>query len=93
MASGSVIQSFHVSANGPANDRSTAWFNKRSLRGRSPMYSSEVTMEHYVHRENIAHYQRLLAETNVTKDQARHAVLLELLAAEIAKDKIRVPKN
>jgi hypothetical protein len=50
-------------------------------------------MEHYVHRENTAHYQRLLAETNVTKDQVRHAVLLELLAAEIAKDKIRPPKN
>ena len=50
-------------------------------------------MEHYAHRENIALYRRLLAETNVTKDQARHAILLELLAAEIAKDKIRLPKS
>ncbi len=45
----------------------------------------------YVHRENIALYQRLLAETNVTKDQARYAMLLELLAAELAKDEIRPP--
>jgi hypothetical protein len=50
-------------------------------------------MEHYVHRENITFYQRLLAETNVTKDQVRHATLLELLAAEVAKDKMRPPKN
>jgi hypothetical protein len=46
-------------------------------------------MERYVHRENIALYQRLLAETNVTKDQVRHTMLLELLAAEVAKDKMR----
>jgi hypothetical protein len=46
-------------------------------------------MERYAHRQNIALYQRLLAETNVTKDQVRHAMLLELLAAEVAKDKLR----
>jgi hypothetical protein len=55
------------------------------------MYPSEVTMECYAGRENIALYQRLLAETNVTKDQVRHAMLLELLAAEVAKDKMRPP--
>jgi len=44
-------------------------------------------VEPYAHRENIALYQRLLAETNVTKDQVRHAELLRLLAAELAKDK------
>jgi hypothetical protein len=48
-------------------------------------------MEHYAHRENIVLYRRLLAETDVTKDQARHAMLLELLAAEVAKEKIRPP--
>jgi hypothetical protein len=57
------------------------------------MYPLEVTTERSTHRENIALYQRLLAETDLTKDQVRHAVLLELLAAEIAKDKIRAPKN
>jgi hypothetical protein len=48
-------------------------------------------MERYAHRENIAHYQRLLADPNVTKDQVRHAMVLELLAAEVAKDKMRPP--
>ena len=43
-------------------------------------------MERYAHRENIALYQRLLAETNVTKDRVRHVMLLELLAAELAKE-------
>jgi hypothetical protein len=50
-------------------------------------------MELYTHRENIALYQRLLAETNVTKDQVRHAMLLDLLAAEVAKDKMNLPKS
>lgn len=49
-------------------------------------------MERYAHLENIALYQRLLAETNVSKDQVRHAELLRLLAAEIAKDK-KPPKS
>jgi len=39
-------------------------------------------MERYAQRENIALYQRLLAEVNVTKDQVRHAELTRLLAAE-----------
>jgi hypothetical protein len=50
-------------------------------------------MEHYAHRENIALYQRLLAETDLTKDQARYPMLLELLAAELAKDKIGLPSQ
>jgi hypothetical protein len=44
-------------------------------------------MERFVHRANIAHYQRLLADPDVTKDQVRHAELLRLLTAELAKDK------
>ncbi len=44
-------------------------------------------MERFVRRENIAHYERLLADPNVTKDQVRHVELLRLLAAELAKDK------
>jgi hypothetical protein len=50
-------------------------------------------MERDAHRENIALYQRLLAETNITKDQVRHAMLMELLAAEIAKDKKLPPSG
>jgi hypothetical protein len=43
-------------------------------------------MERYIHRENIAHYKRLLAEPHVLKDQVRHKELLRLLAEEVAKD-------
>jgi hypothetical protein len=43
-------------------------------------------MERFIHRENIEHYQRLLADPNVAKDRVRHAELLRLLAAEVAKD-------
>ena len=50
-------------------------------------------MEHYAHRENIALYRRLLAETNVNKDKVRHAELLRLLAAELAKDKKPPPST
>jgi hypothetical protein len=43
-------------------------------------------MDHFIHRENIAHYKRLLAESSVTKDQVRHRALTRLLAAEMAKE-------
>src|SRR6266849_1201728 len=43
------------------------------------MYPLKVTVERYAHRENITLHQRLLAETNVTKDQVWHAELLRLL--------------
>ncbi|MDO8397768.1 MAG: hypothetical protein Q7T45_08105 [Bradyrhizobium sp.] len=43
-------------------------------------------MEHFVHRENLAHYRRLLAEPGVADDQARYQVLMRLLAAETAKE-------
>jgi hypothetical protein len=60
---------------------------KRSLRKRPFVYPLEVTMEQYKHRENIALYKRLLAETDATKDQVRHAELVRLLAVELAIDK------
>lgn len=43
-------------------------------------------MVRFIHRENIAHYKRLLAESDVTTDQVRHRELPRLLAAEIAKN-------
>lgn len=43
-------------------------------------------MDRFVHRENIAHYRRLLAEPDVANDQARHRMLLRLLADETAKE-------
>jgi hypothetical protein len=48
----------------------------------------EVSMDHFIHRENIAHYKRLLAEADVTTNQVRHRELTRLLAAEIAKDSV-----
>jgi hypothetical protein len=48
----------------------------------------EVAMDRYIHRENMAHYRRLLAEVSVTDDSVRHKWLLKLLADEEAKDKL-----
>lgn len=43
-------------------------------------------MEHYINRENILQYKRLLADPDVAKDRDRHKLLLRLLAEEEAKD-------
>ena len=43
-------------------------------------------MERFVHRENLALYRRLLAEPDVTVDQVRHKVLIQLLADETARE-------
>ncbi len=43
-------------------------------------------MERFVHRENLAHYRRLLAEPGVADDPARHKVLIRLLADETARE-------
>jgi hypothetical protein len=43
-------------------------------------------MDRFIHRENLAHYRRLLAEPNVTNDPVRYELLNKLLAEEIAKD-------
>ncbi|MES2193447.1 MAG: hypothetical protein V4517_03435 [Pseudomonadota bacterium] len=42
-------------------------------------------MDHFIRRENIAHYRRLLADPDVMTDQVRHRELTRLLAAELAK--------
>jgi hypothetical protein len=48
----------------------------------------EVAMQGFVHNENIALYKRLIAESesDVSRDEARHKMLLTLLAEELAKD-------
>ena len=53
------------------------------------MYPLEVTMERYSHRENIAHYRKLIAASEIdpSRDEVRHSMLLTLLAKELAKDK------
>jgi hypothetical protein len=43
-------------------------------------------MDRYIHRENMAHCRRLLAEAPVMVDAERHKWLLKLLADEEAKD-------
>jgi hypothetical protein len=44
---------------------------------------------HFVHNENIALYEKLIAESecNPSRDENRHAMLLILLAEEKAKDR------
>lgn len=44
-------------------------------------------MDRFVRHANIAHFKRLLAETNVANDEARHKLLIRLLADEEAKEK------
>jgi hypothetical protein len=45
-------------------------------------------VQRFVHNENIAHYKKLIAESesNPSRDEARHRMLLRLLAQELAKD-------
>jgi hypothetical protein len=46
-------------------------------------------MANYVHTSNIAHYRMLIAASALdpARDEMRHAVLLTLLAAELALDR------
>ncbi|MGA7997976.1 MAG: hypothetical protein WCA28_24140 [Bradyrhizobium sp.] len=45
-------------------------------------------MEHFVHNENIALYRRLISESELapSRDEARHKILITLLAEETAKE-------
>jgi len=45
-------------------------------------------MEQFIHRENLAHYRRLLAEPSVASDPVRHKLLIRLLANQETKDAI-----
>jgi hypothetical protein len=48
-----------------------------------PAYQEVGVMESFVHRQNIEHYRKLLAETT---DEVQRRLLLKLLAEEEAKD-------
>jgi hypothetical protein len=66
--------------------RSTALLHGRSLRfANVPL---EVTMERYIHDQNLAHYRRLVAESerDPSRNQVQHNWLLKLLADEEAED-------
>ena len=43
-------------------------------------------MNIFVHRQNLEHYRRLLAESEVANDPVRHKMLIRLLADEEAKE-------
>jgi hypothetical protein len=45
-------------------------------------------MQRFVHDANIAHYRKLIAESehDPSRDEKRHKMLLTLLAEELAKD-------
>jgi hypothetical protein len=47
------------------------------------MYPWEVAMERFIHQQNLELYRKLLADPN-DKDEARHQMLLKLLADEVA---------
>jgi hypothetical protein len=47
-------------------------------------------VQRFVHSENIAYYKRLIAESerDPSRDEARHQMLLRLLAEELARNTI-----
>jgi hypothetical protein len=49
----------------------------------------EAAMKDYVHKANIEHYRRLIAESanDPNRNEDRHKMLLTLLAEELAKEK------
>jgi hypothetical protein len=48
----------------------------------------EVTMERYIHKQNLAHYRRLLSESegDPVRNEVQHNWLIKLLANEEAED-------
>jgi len=52
-------------------------------------------LQRYVHNENIARYQKLIAESgrDPSRDEARHQMLLRLLADELAKQQTATRSN
>jgi hypothetical protein len=63
----------------------------RSLSLRSDalgVLTMDLNVEQFIHRENLAHYRRLLAEPNVAIDPVRHKLIMRLLADREAKDAI-----
>jgi hypothetical protein len=46
----------------------------------------ETSTDIFVHRQNLEHYRRLLAEPDVANDPVRHKSIIRLLADEEAKE-------
>ena len=50
-----------------------------------PMHLREVSVEQFIHRQNLEHYRRLLAASD-QKDDVRRQTISKLLADEMSKD-------
>lgn len=71
----------------PASLSTSGIIRSLSLRsGTRGGMTMDHNMEQFIHRENIAHYRRLLAEPNVASDPARYKLLIRLLAEREAKE-------
>jgi hypothetical protein len=60
----------------------------KAQRAVPPMKPLENGVDRFIHEQNLAHYRRLLTEASVMVDEARHRLLLKLLADEEAKDRL-----
>jgi hypothetical protein len=49
------------------------------------MHLREVSVEQFIHRQNLEHYRRLLAASD-QKDDVRRQTISKLLADEMSKD-------
>jgi hypothetical protein len=54
------------------------------LFGQSAVIRGRRPMDRFIHRQNLAHYQRQLAETT---DEAQRRSLEKLIAEEVAKER------
>ena len=50
-----------------------------------PMLPRRVTVEQFIHGQNLEHYRRLLAAPD-QKDEVRRQTILKLMADEMSKD-------
>ena len=57
-----------------------------------PSWEVGVELERFVHQQNLELYRKLLAGRD-DKDEARHQMLLKLLADEVAWDRQPAPRK
>jgi hypothetical protein len=68
--------------------RATARLNGCSPYKHSPIQPLEITMERFIHNQNLENYRQLIAASkdDPARDEVQHNWLLRLLADEEAKD-------
>ena len=76
-----IREKFSCIASGTGHNQPSAVAGQRAAFARGPV---EVVMDRFIHNENIAHYRKLIAlgEGDLARDEARHQMLLRLLAEE-----------